>query len=96
MATEDWADLNRRTLGVQLGNISRDTGRVLLLLNAAPEDVEFKLAKNFPAKQFIQVLDTQLGEGLVRGSPASLLPGGTFLLASRSLALFQHSSAPGG
>jgi isoamylase len=96
MTNEDWADVDRRTLGIQLGNTSRDTGRLLLLLNAAPEDVAFKLAKNFPAKQFVQALDTQLGEGLVRGSPASLIPGGTFLLASRSLALFQHSSAPGG
>ncbi len=92
MAHDDWADATRRTIGVQLGNHSRDVGRFLMLLNAADEDVTFHLAQNFPAKRFIHSFDTRYPEGLVRGSPAVIEPGGTFVIASRSLALFQHSS----
>jgi glycogen operon protein len=44
MANQDWAEGLRRCLGMQLGNDAPDEQRFLILLNAAPEPVEFRLA----------------------------------------------------
>ncbi|MDB5508669.1 MAG: glycogen debranching protein, partial [Hyphomicrobiales bacterium] len=92
MNPQDWQQDLRRALGLQLGNDSQDGRRFLLLLNSAPEDVDFKLAADFPGRSWTQVLDTRLDGGLVRGKPAVLQAGGTFPLTSRSLSLFQLSS----
>jgi glycogen operon protein len=77
---------------MQLGNDAPDGQRFLILLNAAPDPVEFKLADQ-PDGRWVQVFDSRLAEGLVRGEPAVLESGGTFPLDPRSLVLFQHAGA---
>jgi glycogen operon protein len=94
MTTKDWSEGLRRTLGMQLGNDARDGQRFLILLNAAPEAVLFHLAK-YPDGRWVQVFDTGLPEGLVRGTPTVLRSGGTFPLEPRSLVLFQYARAAG-
>jgi isoamylase len=90
MTTEDWGDDLRRTLGMQLGNDAPDGQRFLLLLNAAPVAVDFRLAEE-PKGRWVQVFDTRVPEGLVRAAPALLEAGGTFPLEPRSLVLFQFA-----
>jgi isoamylase len=90
MTTQDWTEGLRRTLGMQLGNDAPDGQRFLILLNAAPEPVEFRLAGE-PRGRWAQVFDTGVPDGLVRGGPAILEAGGTFRLDPRSLVLFQYA-----
>jgi glycogen operon protein len=94
MTTEDWSDDLRRALGMQFGNDAPDGQRFLVLLNAAPEPVDFKLAEQ-PDGRWVEIFDTRIPDGLVRGTPAVLEPGGTFALDSRSLVLFQFAGTPG-
>jgi glycogen operon protein len=94
MTPEDWEDGMRRALGVQLGNDARDGQRFLVLLNAGPEAVEFGLPSRLPGR-WVQVFDTALPDGLVRGAPAVLDGGGTFTLEPRSFVLFQQAGTPG-
>ena len=94
MTTEDWGDGLRRTLGMQLGNDAADGQRFLLLLNACPDAIDFRLAPE-PAGRWASVFDTRLPGGLVRGAPAVLEPGGTIPLDPRSLVLFQDAGAVG-
>jgi len=93
MTTEDWADGLRRAIGMQLGNDAPDGQRFLILLNAAPEAVDFKLAET-PAGSWLQVFDTREPQGLVRGEPVVLDAGGSFALDPRCLVLFQFSGLP--
>ncbi|HKG76461.1 MAG TPA: glycogen debranching protein GlgX [Beijerinckiaceae bacterium] len=92
MTTQDWTEGLRRTLGMQLGNDATDGQRFLILLNAAPEPVEFTLAEQ-PHGRWAQVFDTSVPDGLVRGAPTILAAGGTFPLDSRSLVLFQYAGS---
>jgi isoamylase len=92
MTEGDWGDGLRRTLGMQLGNDAPDGQRFLILLNAAPDPIEFHLAPE-PRDGWLAVFDTRLPGGLVRGTPATLNSGGTFPLDARSLVLFQHAPA---
>jgi isoamylase len=92
MTDGDWRDGMRRALGMQLGNDAPDGQRFLILLNAAPEPVEFQLAKQ-PDGAWIAVFDTRLPGGLIRAAPEQLRSGGTFRLEARSLVLFQHAPA---
>ncbi|MFL5314673.1 MAG: glycogen debranching protein GlgX [Microvirga sp.] len=92
MTEGDWGDGLRRTLGMQLGNDAPDGQRFLILLNAAPDPVEFHLAPE-PSDGWLAVFDTRLPGGLARGTPAGLNSGGTFPLDARSLVLFQHAPA---
>jgi isoamylase len=94
MTNADWADGLRRAIGKQFGNDASDGQRFLMLLNAAPEPIDFRLAEQ-PDGRWAQIFDTRLPEGLVRGAPAVLEPGGTFALDSRSLVLFQYAALPG-
>jgi isoamylase len=89
MTNEDWAEEERRTLGMQIGNDSADGQRFIVLLNASPRKVDFRLDPNLPGTAWTHVFDTQEARGRVR-PPASILhPGGTFSVGARSLALFQ-------
>jgi glycogen operon protein len=92
MTTQDWTDGLRRALGMQLGNDAPDGQRFLILVNAAPEQIHFKLA-DAPGGRWVAVFDTAIPDGLVRGTPAILEPGGTFRLDARSLVLFQHTGS---
>jgi glycogen operon protein len=93
MTNEDWAEEERRTLGMQIGNDSADGQRFIVLLNASPRKIDFRLDPNLPGAAWTQVFDTQEARGRVR-APASILhPGGTFSIGARSLALFQLASS---
>jgi isoamylase len=92
MTTQDWTDGSRRALGMQLGNDAPDRERFLILVNAAPEALEFKLAEA-PGGRWVRIFDTEIPDGLVRGAAAILEPGGTFRLDARSLVLFQNASS---
>ncbi|MBX9740534.1 MAG: glycogen debranching protein GlgX [Beijerinckiaceae bacterium] len=92
MNAQDWQQDLRRCLGLQLGNDLPAGRRFLMLMNAAPEDVSFQLGADFPGREWVHVFDTCNEIGLVRGKPAVLEAGGTFLIPSRSLSLFQLSS----
>jgi isoamylase len=94
MTTEDWGDDLRRALGMQFGNDAPDGQRFLILLNAAPEAFDFKLAEQ-PDGRWVEIFDTRIPNGLVRGTPAVIEAGGTFPLDSRSLVLFQFAGSPG-
>lgn len=93
MTNQDWAEGLRRALGMQLGNDAPDEQRFLILLNAAPDPVEFRLATDVSGR-WLQVFDTTFADGLVRSDAAVLDSGGSFALEARSLVLFQHVGAP--
>jgi isoamylase len=94
MTTADWIDPLRRALAVQIGNDAPEGRRLLLLFNAAPEQILFMLPPDFPSRYWIEAFNTRLPEGLVREAPAILKPGGTFELKPRSLVLLQHAEEP--
>ena len=75
---------------MQFGNDASDGQRFLLLVNAGPEPVSFRLAEQPPGR-WVQIIDTRLAEGLVRGAPEVLEPGGTFALDARSLVLLTNT-----
>ncbi|MBW0004444.1 MAG: glycogen debranching protein GlgX [Hyphomicrobiales bacterium] len=91
MTEGDWNDLNRRALGMQIGNDAPDGERFLLLVNAAPEAEEFRLQQEFPAIRFVCVFDTRVASGVPSGAPIVFSPGGSVSLEGRSLMLFQHA-----
>ncbi len=89
MTPEDWNDELRRAIGLQIGNDGDGGQRFLALMNAAPDDIDFRLPDNFPCTRWMQALDTNLPEGLVR-EPITIGPGEAVRLRSRSVVLFQH------
>jgi glycogen operon protein len=93
MTNEDWADENRRTLGMQIGNDSADGQRFIVLLNACDKKVDFRLDPHLPGAAWTHVFDTQEPRGHVRAPATVLHPGGTFPIGARSLALFQLTPA---
>jgi isoamylase len=95
MQPGDWTQDLRRTLGMQIGNEGHGERRFLIILNAAPEDVDFLLPEVFPAERFVHVFDTGLSDGLVRAEPSVIEPGGVFKVPARTFALLQHVSEAG-
>jgi isoamylase len=93
MTNEDWAEENRRTLGMQIGNDSADGQRFIVLLNAFNNKVDFRLDPHLPGAAWTHVFDTQEPRGHVRAPARALHPGGTFSIGARSLALFQLATA---
>jgi glycogen operon protein len=89
MTNDDWADKDRRTLGMQIGNDSADGQRFIVLLNASAKKVDFGLDPQLPGAAWMHVFDTQEARGHVRPPAYVLHPGGTFPIGARSLALFQ-------
>jgi len=90
MSQDDWAAGERRAMGLQIGNDAADGKRFLLLFNAGAEDIQFMLPADFPCDGFLPIFHTAEPEGLVKKTEAVFKAGGAFLLASRSLVLFQH------
>jgi len=91
MTPADWHGPSRRALGMQIGNEAGDDRRFLLLLNAAPDAVPFRLREDFPGESWVSVFDTRLPTGLVGRDPIILRRGGTVPLEPRSLVLFQQA-----
>lgn len=90
MEGDDWGHVERRVLGMQLGNYGAPSERILLLFNASDEDVAFKLPANFPCGTFRSVFDTTLPTGIGGLTPPCLGAGETFPLPAHSLVLLQH------
>ncbi len=90
IASRDWQDASLRTFGMQFGNAGEASGRLLLLANAAPDAVAFRLADGIGGP-WSAILDTATGDGTPAEPVAHVDTGGTFALASRSLVLFRAS-----
>jgi glycogen operon protein len=94
MTPQDWQEEMRRTIGMQLGNEGAPEHRLLLLINAAPESVVFRLSPDFPGASWLRIFDSCEPAGRVHTSVSSLDAGGTFHLSSRSLSLFRLAPIP--
>ena len=92
MSWDDWADGNRRAMGIQLGNDASDGQRVLILMNAAAETVPFSLPSFFGDSAWVQVLDTAIDEGRLLAPITVLRKDARYPLAGRSFSLFQHAA----
>jgi glycogen operon protein len=91
MTIEDWFEPQRQTLGLQVGNHGDAKERILLLISAAAEPVEFQLDPAFPCLGFRAIFSSTEPEGFYSAPPLlSLKPGGSFCLASRSIVLLEH------
>lgn len=92
MSPDDWNDENRRALGMQFGNDARDGQRFLLLVNGAPEPVDFRLKDDLPGDIWVAILETGLPRGAVRDEPATIEAGQSMTLEPRTLVLFRHAA----
>ena len=90
MTGSDWAEPDRRAVGLHFGSDDDRAERLLLLLNASDDPMAFRLAPDLPGGPWRQVLDTGLGTGRPGSDAPSLEAAGTFLLPSRSAVLFQQ------
>ncbi len=88
----DWDEAERRTLGMQIGNYGSPHERILLLFNAAEDEVGFKLPPGFPCSSFRPVFDSTIPDGLTNPDGPSLVAGGTFALPGRCFVLLQHDT----
>ncbi|MBV9077695.1 MAG: glycogen debranching protein GlgX [Methylobacteriaceae bacterium] len=85
MAGADWRDDPVPAFGLRIAAAAPDAPSLLALLNPSPDDVPFRLAPEIGGP-WRSVLDTTRAT-----SPAQVIPnGGTFVLPSRSLWLFEH------
>ncbi len=89
---DDWGQVERRVLGMQVGNDGPEEERLLLLLNASGEDIVFKLTPDFPCGAFRPIFESISSDGLSMRSAARLVAGGSFDLEARSFAVLQHCS----
>jgi isoamylase len=92
MAGDDWGHVDRRALGMQIGNDSAPTERILLLFNASKEAISFNLAADFPCHAFAPVFSSTSPDGLYDPNAKVLRAGEAFSLPSRSFVLLQHQT----
>ncbi|WP_158809859.1 glycogen debranching protein GlgX [Beijerinckia sp. L45] len=92
MAGDDWGHVDRRALGMQIGNHGAATERVLLMFNASKEAISFNLAKDFPCASFIPVFSSTSPDGLYDPNAKVLRAGEAFPLPPRSFVLLQHQT----
>ena len=89
---DDWGHVERRVLGMQVGNLGSEKERLLLLFNASDEDDDFKLAADFPCLAYRPVFESTSADGLSVRNNAILAAGGSLRLEARSLVVLQHCS----
>ena len=92
MSGSGWGQAERRTLGMQIGNHGAPAQRVLLLFNAAADDVDFRLPDAFPCASFRPVFDSTSADGLASASAPRMTVGGAYRLPGRSFVLLQHDT----
>ena len=92
MAGDDWGHVDRRALGMQIGNDNAPTERILLLFNASKEAIAFNLAEDFPCDAFAPVFSSTSPDGLYDPNAKVLRAGEAFPLPSRSFVLLQHQT----
>jgi len=90
MTQGDWNDPNRRALGVQFGNGTKDGRSFLLLINAADVPINFHLDAAFPISGWTPVFSTLEPRGCVTGEHTALTAGGSIVLPERSQLLLRH------
>ena len=90
MAGDDWGHVDRRGLGMQIGNHGAPSERILLLFNSSDIDLAFKLPKTFPCGAFQPMFDSTKQDGLCEADSNCISPGEAFPLRSRSFVLLQH------
>ncbi len=91
MEGDDWGHVERRALGMQIGNDGEASERILLLFNASAEDLSFKLPKGFPCTAFRPVFESTKPDGLCDTGAKCVGAGEAFPLPSRSFVLLQHT-----
>ncbi len=92
MEGDDWGHVERRALGMQIGNDGEPAERILLLFNAGEGDVAFHLPEDFPCAAFRPVFESTKPDGLCDTGAQCVGPGEAFALPSRSFVLLQHTS----
>ena len=92
MEGDDWGHVERRALGMQIGNDGASRERILLLFNAGEEDLPFHLPKGFPCAAFRPVFESTKPDGLCDTGAKCVGAGEAFVLSSRSFVLLQHTS----
>ena len=75
---------------MQIGNHGALRERILLLFNAATDDVDFVLPTAFPCGAFRPVFESTRAKGLSDPHAISVRPGEAVPLPSRSFVLLQH------
>ncbi len=90
ITSQDWQDVSSRAFAMQFGNTGAAGDRLLLLVNAAPDVVAFRLSQEVGGP-WSAILDTQTADGAPGEPAAQVETGGTFTLSSRSLVLFRTS-----
>ncbi len=88
---EDWADGERRSLGIQIGNDARDGYRFLILMNAGKKTIDFVLPDKLGGDAWVEILNTAVTAGLLeegrrlrRGETVDLVPHSMLLFQARS------------
>ncbi|MEA3151388.1 MAG: isoamylase, partial [Gammaproteobacteria bacterium] len=66
MTQNDWQDGNVRTLGVLFGNRNNAAHRLLFLLNASEDALEFSVPQTLPGARWVSRFDTARGDAEVR------------------------------
>ena len=92
MEGDDWGHVERRALGMQIGNDGAPSERILLLFNASAEDLPFSLPEGFPCAAFRPVFESTKPDGLCDTGGERVGAGEAFPLPSRSFVLLQHTS----
>lgn len=91
MSDDDWHDDGCHCFGMQFGNDAQDGQRFLILMNSAPDSIDFYLPPDFPGEMWVSILETGLPRGTVRDEPAILENGQSITLQGRTLVLLQHA-----
>ena len=86
---QQWSDGGRHTLGLRLGDDAPDGIRLLILLQAAGDEVAFRLPPHLAHGTWRLVLSTCEPDGLPT-SESDIDGGGTFPLPPRSVLVFQQ------
>ena len=92
MCDDDWGRVERRVLGMQVGNHGPERERLLLLFNASADNIDFKLAADFPCVAFRPVFESASADGSSPRRDVCLIAGCSLPLEARSLVVLQHGS----
>ena len=92
MEGDDWSHVERRAIGMQIGNDGDPSERIMLLFNASGGDLVFRLPKHFPCVAFRPVFESTKPDGLCDRDAKCVGAGEAFPLPSRSFVLLQHTA----
>jgi len=93
MSIDDWEDGARRALGMQFGNENPGSDSLLLLMNASPDRIDFRLPAELDEISWQKIFDTGLPRGEVPQANRETLRGASVVIEGRTLILLQHSGS---